>query len=310
MKGHEPTARISRLRPHQDRWALILTGGGNRGATQAGAVLALFESGFVPDLILGVSIGAINGAYLAFYPNVGGAGRLTDLWRYADERRLFGTRFPRLRGLAAVLLGRPSAYSNDGFEALLTTHLPGTRFEETAIPLAVAATDLESGAARTLDAGEIIPAVLASAAAPAHFPPVIVNGERLIDGSLADPVPFHVAAQRGIRKAVVIEPGGQCTCRHDYRSALSVALQSVSILAHRCQEIEFAAAKDNLEVIHVRLTCEDELPMSDLSKTDVMIDSGYEEASAMFDAFETLPWAPSPASRHQVTAEPQFGGGG
>lgn len=307
MRAAQSTARISRLKPHQDRWALILTGAGNRGATQAGAALALFESGFVPDLIVGVSIGAINGAYLAFYPDAVGAGRLTDIWRYADGRRLFGTRFPRLRTVAALLLGRPSAYSNNGFESLLATHLPATRFEQTAVPLAVTATHLETGTARTLDSGEIIPAVLASAAAPAHFPPVIVNGERLVDGAVADPVPFHVVIQRGIRKTVVIEPGGQDACPHDYGTALSVAQQSVSILAHRCQEIEFEAVRGKLEVIHMALTCDTNLLISDLSQTDVMIDSGYEEARAIFDTFETLPWAPPPAGKHQLGAKRQFG---
>ena len=58
------------------------------------------------------------------------------------------------------------------------------RFEETAIPLHVMATELLSGTARNLSEGDAVDAILASAAIPGIFPPVEVAGEQLVDGGL------------------------------------------------------------------------------------------------------------------------------
>lgn len=274
-----------------ERWALILTGGGNRGAIQAGAALALFETGFVPDLIVGVSAGALNGAYLASFPSIEGAERLTAIWRRVDGRRLFGTRFPRARTVAALLLGRRSAYTNSGLRSLLETELPSTRFEDTAVPLAVTATHLESGTARTLASGDMIRAVLASAAVPAHLPPVMVDGEWLIDGAIADPVPLHIPAGRGIDRIVVIEPGYACACSRVYESALSIMQQSVAVLARRCMDTELGTARHDLDIIHVGLSCHADLPLTDLSQTETMVASGYGEASSVLRSLGPLPWA-------------------
>lgn len=67
----------------KERTALVLTGGGNRGAIQAGALLALFEHGFRPDLIVGMSVGAINGVLLSSQ----GHGELLELRRVSYSHR-------------------------------------------------------------------------------------------------------------------------------------------------------------------------------------------------------------------------------
>ncbi len=259
--------------------ALILTGGGNRGAIQAGAVLALFEHGFRPDLIIGVSAGAINGSFLSFHPTVDGAHRMIEIWRSLDRSTLFGPGSEFLRGLAALLLRRPSIYSNRGLRTVLTTELPSRSFDDTAVGLIVVATDLDTGDARYLRHGDVVEAVLASAAAPLRLPPVEVAGERLIDGAIADPVPIEQALKVGMEHIVVVEPGYACAGFGASSTALGVFTRSMEIIAKGRTTAELQIASDPAHVPHLGLTCHAEVQLTDLSRTDEMIESGYDEAS-------------------------------
>ena len=260
--------------------ALILTGGGNRGAIQAGAVLALFEHGFRPDLIVGVSAGAINGAFLSFYPTVDGAHRMIEIWRSLDRKTLFGSGSEVLRGLAAVLLRRASIYSNRGLRTVLSRELPSRFFDDTAVRLIVVATDLDTGDPRYLRHGDIVQAVLASAAAPLHLPPVEVAGERLIDGAIADPVPIDQALDVGAEHIVVVEPGNACAGLGASDTALGVFTRSMEIIAKARTTAELEVASKAAHITHVGLTCHADVQLTDLSRTEEMIESGYDEARA------------------------------
>ena len=68
--------------------AFVLSGGGNLGALQIGMLRALVERGVLPDLVLGCSVGAINGAGLAEDPSPAGVGRMERLWRELDGKKL------------------------------------------------------------------------------------------------------------------------------------------------------------------------------------------------------------------------------
>jgi NTE family protein len=68
--------------------AFALSGGGNLGPMQAGAVVALLEAGITPDLLVGTSVGALNAAFLSSRPGLSGAHSLVDGWatlRSPDE---------------------------------------------------------------------------------------------------------------------------------------------------------------------------------------------------------------------------------
>lgn len=170
-------------------WGLILTGGGNRRAIQAGALRALFETG-IPACSHRRGLGwAINGAYLAFHPSEAGVTDLVNIWRNLDGRELFGTRHAQARTWLALISGRPAAFTNRGLRRLLASELPGRRFADTTVPLAVTATHLETGTGRVITQGNVVDAVLASSALPGFLPPVTVEGELLVDGAVADPMP-------------------------------------------------------------------------------------------------------------------------
>lgn len=259
--------------------ALVLTGGGNRGAIQAGALLALFEQGLRPGLVVGVSVGAINGAMLSFYPTTDGVHRVLDIWSTLDGGHLFGSGSVAWRGLVALLLRRPAAFSNSGLRDLLNRHLPSHRFSDTTVPFLAVATNLETGMAVHITDGDLVQAVLASAAVPVHLPPVDVGGELLVDGAIADPVPVDAALAAGATQVVVVEPGHACDCPKVYDNAASIFSQSIAIMARGRLATDLAAASGHIDIVHLGLTCHADIPMTDLSRTSEMIDSGYQEAS-------------------------------
>src|SRR4051812_29395829 len=81
--------------------AIVLSGGGSHGAAQAGMLLGLLEAGVRPDLIVGVSVGALHAAAIASDPTVEKARRLTALWETLSARDVFGA--PRRSPLINLL---------------------------------------------------------------------------------------------------------------------------------------------------------------------------------------------------------------
>lgn len=253
-------------------------GGGNRGAIQAGALRALFETGFSPGLIVGISVGAINGAYLAFYPDYQGTLELEQIWRRLDGKSLFGTKHLVARTLLALATRRSAALSNRGLKRLLESSLPSRDFADTAVPFLVTATHLETGTGRILAEGNIVDAVLASSALPGFLPPVTVDGEHLIDGAVAEPVPLQLARQRGLAGMVVIDPGYACRCPCVHDTALAVVQHSVALLARQCVIARFEASDNDAKVFPIGLSCHEDVPFTDFTRTEEMLRSGYEEA--------------------------------
>ena len=133
--------------------AFVLGGGGNLGAVQVGMLAALFDHGVRPDLIVGTSAGALNGAAIAFDPTPRGVERLATMWCALDGHTVFtGGTLAMLRALVrhGMALGH-----NHGLRRLLEEIAPGARFEDAAVPLHVVATSLTSGTERWFDRGPL-----------------------------------------------------------------------------------------------------------------------------------------------------------
>jgi NTE family protein len=263
-------------------WGLILTGGANWGAVQVGAMGALFERGFRPEFIVGVSVGAINGAYLAARPSSEGVDSLVKLWEKADARRIFGSRFARIRELAAVLV-HDSAFSNRALRSFLAQSLPVRRFEETTIPFAVVASDLASGTSQLLSSGDLLEAILASAAIPGLFPPVKIDGERLVDGVIADPLPIAALLKRGIRRVVVVEAGRPCGCGNDLDHATGLFQRAVTVVMRDRMDLLIRLVPPEVELVSLGLVCHPGSPITDLSNAALRARLGYEEAVYLLD---------------------------
>jgi NTE family protein len=183
--------------------AFVLGGGGLLGASEVGMLQALLEEGIEPDLVVGTSIGAINGAMVARSPSRAAVDRLTELWLGLSGDRVFGgTPWARLRGA-----GRTSLHPNDGLRELLAGHLNADRFEDLAVPFECCAASIERAAEHWFASGALVDAVLASCAVPGLFPAVEIDGEHYLDGGLVNSVPVGRAVELGARTVYVLQVG-------------------------------------------------------------------------------------------------------
>lgn len=179
----------------QPRIGLALGGGGAKGLAHI-QMLEVFDAlGIQPQRIAGTSIGAIIGALYAAGRSGGEIRALIEQFlapEDSDAQSLFG--LPKsLRWLDFVdPSGRGGLLSSDDFIAFLGEQLGVQRFSELRIPLQVVAADLWSGDAVILESGKLLPAVQASMALPGVFPPVTYRGRELIDGGVANPLPYDL----------------------------------------------------------------------------------------------------------------------
>ncbi len=207
---HQGMEGMGHVAQQRDRYgaAFVLSGGAARGAIQVGMLQVLLEHGIVPDLIVGTSVGSFNGAWLARHPTPAGMQGLENVWIRVRYDHLFPG------GAVGVLLHvvrhRPSLYTDDGIRSFIErTAIEGEffdcTFEDLHIPLAVVATNLTRGRPEVFRSGPIAPALLASAAIPAVLPPVTINGEQYVDGSLLDNVGLRVAIEQGAERIYVLD---------------------------------------------------------------------------------------------------------
>lgn len=185
--------------------AFVLGGGGHLGAHEVGMLRALLERGITPDLVIGTSIGAINGAFVAADPTVASVDVLAGLWTsIQDADVLGGSMFTRLQTFAKT---RTHAHSNAGLRRLLERSLPVRTFEQLLVPFQCVAASIERAQPRYFDAGPLAPAILASSAVPGLLPPVEIDGEHFIDGGVVDSIPLGRAVELGARRIFVLQVG-------------------------------------------------------------------------------------------------------
>src|SRR5262245_17190990 len=150
-------------------------------------LLALADEGERPDLIVGTSVGAVNGGWIASRPDLPGIRGLADLWISLSRKDIFPTH--PLAGALGMLGRRSHLVPNTGLRHLLVEKLEFTLLEDAPIPLHVVATDVVSGAVVLLSSGTAVDAIAASAATPGVFPPVSINGRDLMDGGVVNNTP-------------------------------------------------------------------------------------------------------------------------
>jgi NTE family protein len=184
--------------------AFVLGGGGVLGAHEVGMLQALAEAGVEPDLVVGTSVGAINGAFVAADP-VGAAARLSELWQGDALRHAFSETF---WGRATLLVRSGThLHSIDRLGQLLGELLPGADFADLELPFHCVAASIERAQARWFCSGPIVPAVLASCAVPGLLPPVEVDGEHYFDGGLVHSIPVGRAVALGASTIYVLQVG-------------------------------------------------------------------------------------------------------
>ncbi|HET7654343.1 MAG TPA: patatin-like phospholipase family protein [Acidimicrobiales bacterium] len=234
--------------------AFVLSGGGSLGAVQVGMLQALCERGVTPDLLVGASAGALNAAYIAgrgFSPEV--LDDLATVWGSLRRNDVFP--LSPARQLLALAGARPSLCSSDGLRRLIASNLPYERVEDAALPVHVVTTDVLSGVEVTLSSGDAVSAVLASAAIPAVFEPVSIDGRWLFDGGVADNTPISQAVALGASRIYVLPAGVSCALPSPPRSALGVAIHALTLLIEQRLLVEVTALHQRVELVVLPPLC-------------------------------------------------------
>ena len=187
--------------------AFVLGGGGVLGAVEVGMLRALFEREINPDLILGTSVGALNGAVVARDPSPAALDRLTELWRSTSEggHEVYGDR--RLRTVRRAVSTGTHIYSAGPLKKRLALELGHVTFEELPIRFQVCAASIERAAEHWFDSGPVVDAVMASAAVPGLLPPARVGDEHFLDGGIVNSIPVGRAVQLGATRIFVLQVG-------------------------------------------------------------------------------------------------------
>ncbi|MGG5260761.1 patatin-like phospholipase family protein [Phycicoccus avicenniae] len=185
--------------------AFVLGGGGVLGATQVGMVRALAEAGIVPDVVLGTSIGALNGAFMAADPTPAGAARLADVWDAVVREGVFVEN--PVKQAARAVRARTHLLSNAPLRHVVDEYLPVSTFEELAVPFQCVAACIEDASSVWFSSGGLVRPVVASCSVPGLFPPVEIDGRHLLDGGLVHSIPVGRAVQLGATRVFVLQVG-------------------------------------------------------------------------------------------------------
>jgi NTE family protein len=261
--------------------AFVLTGGGSRGAVQVGMLYALLEAGVRPDLVVGSSVGAINGAYLAGHPNLEGMEELTRLWESIKRPEIFPISVRRM--VSGALGWRNHLFDPLGLRTLiLRSDLGFDRLEDAPLPLYVMATDVEAGAPVVLSRGEVVDALMASAAMPGAFPPVEMDGRVLIDGSVTADAPVEQAEALGATSIYLLSTAAAEDTSP--RGAMDMVHRAISLALRQSESSARAEVASRVPIHVVPAPPRAGHSIFDFGRTTELIDSAYLETASWLAA--------------------------
>jgi NTE family protein len=186
--------------------AFVLGGGGVLGAVEVGMLRALFERGITPDLVLGTSVGALNGALVARDPSPAVIERLTDLWQTTTTgREVYGDR--PLRTVRRAVSTGTHIYSASPIRRRLVEEFGDLTFEDLPVRFQVCAASIERAAEHWFHSGPLVDAIVASAAVPGLLPPARVGDEHFLDGGIVNSIPVDRAVRLGADLIYVLQVG-------------------------------------------------------------------------------------------------------
>ena len=208
--------------------ALVLSGGGNAGICQVPLLQHLMDLGIRPDMIVGSSVGAVNGAFLAFHPN--DIHGLPAIWRALRDRRMWDRNLLEIG--RNLLRGQMSLYSNRFLRELIAPYVTVDDIAAADIPLYITATSLNHGVKRVFSRGSVVDAVLASSAVPGLFPPVRIDGEWYVDASVVTGLDLETAVSQGATEIIAVDLGAPPSPRRP-RGIIDVLARSIEIAAEQ-----------------------------------------------------------------------------
>lgn len=262
--------------------ALVLSGGGTRGALQAGALLALAEREIQAQILVGSSVGALNAAYLATDPTLAGALRLAEVWRHLRREEVLPGNW--LSMALRFLFGRDSLLDGRTLRRFIKRHLPegvrtfgdlqarGVRLYVTTANLNTATLYLYGEDPRA----ELAPALVASTALPGTLPPYVENGWQYVDGGVVANVPISLAAAQGARTIYAVNVGYAGQTWENVRGAFPIAQRAIGVAMYQqlLRDLQDVAARPEIRLHHIALGGFQDVSLWDFSQVGRMIEAG------------------------------------
>jgi NTE family protein len=264
--------------------AFVLSGAGNRGPLEVGALRALLEAGITPDLLVGTSAGAINTSYLAAWgATLEATHTMEKMWASVDAGDVYAEN--ALEIVWRIKTKSNSIFTSDGMRRVLSRAYPPDvkTFGDLKLKLYTTATDLRSR--RLILFGDdphapLLDAVMASAAIPAIHPPVTYKNLQLVDGGVVANVAASVAMDRGATQIYVINAGYGGEIVEPARGVIEVlggtlnTMMAQSLLA----DLDRARRDGAIDLHHIVVAGFGDLSFRDFSKTEEMVQYGYDRA--------------------------------
>jgi NTE family protein len=260
----------------------VLGGGGSLGAVQVGMLEALTDQGITPDLVAGTSVGSLNGAVIALNPT-GSANRLSHAWARIKKNQIFpGGLLAQARTLER---SKTHLFPNTGLAAVIADFLGATTaFDDLMLPFAAVTTDLSTATPHVINAGAVLPALLASAAIPGVFPPVDHDGRRLYDGGVVANVPLRQALAMGARSLVVLD----CTFPGHLvpppGSLVETVLLTAMVTMRSQTVLEAPLVAAHVPVVYLPGPPECRCSPFNFDSTELLIEGAYEAALSFLQA--------------------------
>ena len=210
--------------------AFVFAGGGSLGAVQVGMMDSLTRGGITADMVVGSSVGALNGAFYASDPTLAGVERLANIWRGLKRDDVFPLSWWTLLGF---LWRRDFLISHDGIRKLIDDHIPYRNLEDARLPVHIVTTDIITGDSVVFSKGPAAEAIVASTAIPGAFAPVHYGDYFLADGAVSSNTPVRIAVRNGARRLIILPTGHACANEAPPVGAIANVLHALTLLIAR-----------------------------------------------------------------------------
>ena len=248
-------------------------------------VRELLAAGVYPDAVVGVSAGAINAVYLAGAPFDKAGDGLVAIWEEVAREGIFDTRSPER--LWAVVRSHASIDSGTKLASIIERNTPVDLLEECFIPIRVGTLNLDTSSMVWHESGDAKSRLRASAQLPGIFPPVVLDGDRHVDGGVGSPVPLGAAIDFAPTRLIVLDVSLMDTHPCDSsqngtdvprQSAFGVFLASFDAARYRVAQAEKALITHDVEIITIRAGIPGTLLPEAAKQTPRIIELGAETA--------------------------------
>jgi len=264
------------------RFALVLGGGGLRGLAHVGALAELEAHGWVPEEVVGTSIGALVAAAWA----AGNSVRdIADFALGLRRRDIFDIAHT---DMALKRMRAPALYRAEPLDNLVRGLLGDLTFADLPRRLIIASVEINSGmqifwGLPGLTHVKVADAVFASCALPGFFPPREIEGRFWMDGALVDNLPVHLAASRGHQAVVAVDVGATSVLRADTQDAGFAAIfaRATEIVFQQAMACRLASwSSPPLLLVQPRV---EHLPMFTFDHTNELMNEGRRATGAALD---------------------------